>query len=344
MHDPEGANNWDFNDSYAAMLIYKNISVAQKVHTGQDNLAYEVWKNLEAMHKVMGHTTVITWICTLFKCTAEEGNDILQHLNNLKVNWEHINVLSLEDFKISDLFFKIIISSLLPPSWDNFTQAYIAKVRRHTTHNPFKNMSSQEFIGVIKAEVEHRLKQHTGDLTNFATSLKAKNNKGKGKPSLLKCIMLKLKDLKMNDNNKEKLDKKVKPYCKHCKMKGHTANNCDKWNEDPCIHCRCFNHESDDCWHKDKLKQEKKNKGKSNPCKRARIKETNATDSDSQHLRVTIKEIGDVTPGGITFDASECGQYFNFENHNVTNFNGIDERTLYYVWLADSAMTSHIVN
>ncbi len=95
---------------------------------GQDNSAYEVWKNLEAMHKVTGHTTVITWIHTLFKCTAKEGDDILQHLNNLKVNWECINVLSLEDFKISDLFFKIIISSSLPPSWDNFTQAYIAEV------------------------------------------------------------------------------------------------------------------------------------------------------------------------------------------------------------------------
>jgi len=28
VHNPEGANNWDFNDSYAAMLIYENISVA----------------------------------------------------------------------------------------------------------------------------------------------------------------------------------------------------------------------------------------------------------------------------------------------------------------------------
>ncbi len=40
-HDPDGANNWDFNDSYAVMLIYENILVAQKVHVGQDNSAYE---------------------------------------------------------------------------------------------------------------------------------------------------------------------------------------------------------------------------------------------------------------------------------------------------------------
>src|SRR6266851_6822774 len=192
-------------------------------------------------------------------------------------------------------------------------------------------MSSQEFIGIIKAEVERCLKQHTGDLTNFATSPKAKNNKGKGKLSLLKCIMSKLKDLKMNDNNKEKLNKKAKPYCKHCKMKGHTTNDCDKWDEDPCIHCGRFNHGSDDCWHKDMPKQDKKKQGKQNPRKHPRIEETNAMDSDLQHLGVTIEEVGDVAPGRVTFDSLECGQYFNFDNHDVTNFNGIDERVLYYV-------------
>jgi len=41
-HNPAGTNNWDFNDSYAAMLIYKNISASQKVHTGQDNTTYKV--------------------------------------------------------------------------------------------------------------------------------------------------------------------------------------------------------------------------------------------------------------------------------------------------------------
>ncbi len=98
------------------MLIYENILTAQKVHVGQNNTAYEVWRNLEVIHEITSHTTIITWIWTLFKCTAEEGNDILEHLNNLKMIWECINLLSAQDFMISDLFFKIIISSSLPPS------------------------------------------------------------------------------------------------------------------------------------------------------------------------------------------------------------------------------------
>ena len=32
MHDPVGAKNWDFNDSYVAMLICENISASQKVY------------------------------------------------------------------------------------------------------------------------------------------------------------------------------------------------------------------------------------------------------------------------------------------------------------------------
>jgi hypothetical protein len=43
-----------------------------------------------------------------------------------------------------------------------------------------------------------------------------------------------------------------------------------------------------------------------------------------------IEMANEVAPSGITFDSSEQGQHFNFADHDVTNYNGIDERTLYY--------------
>jgi len=155
---------------------------------------------------------------------------------------------------------------------------------------------------------------------------------------------LKFKDTKTNDDGKEDTNRKPKKlYCKHCKTCGHLANDCDKWDETPCAHCGRFNHKANDCWHKDKLKQDK-GKVKSNLRKRARNEETNAMDSDSQHSAIVIEMTGDAAPGGIIFDSSEQGQNFNFKNYDVTNYNGIDECTLYYNWLADSATTSHIVN
>ena len=42
VHNPVGAKNWDFNNSYMAMLICENISASQKVYAGQDNKFYKV--------------------------------------------------------------------------------------------------------------------------------------------------------------------------------------------------------------------------------------------------------------------------------------------------------------
>ncbi len=81
---------------------------------------------------------------------------------------------------ILDLFFKIIISSSLPPSWDAFTQAYIAETRWHAMHDLFKNMNSQEFISIIKAEAECQGVACMSNATNLVYSTKAKNNKSKG--------------------------------------------------------------------------------------------------------------------------------------------------------------------
>lgn len=148
--NPVSAENWDFNNTYATGIIFLNITTLQKVHIGQDCSAYQMWDNLEAIHEVRGQTTIINYVHLLFKCNVEEGDDILKHLSNLKVTFEWIHALSNEEFKISDLFFKVIIAFSLPPSQDNFTQIYIAEVRCHTMHDPFQMMTSQEFMGIIK--------------------------------------------------------------------------------------------------------------------------------------------------------------------------------------------------
>lgn len=113
--NPVGTENWNFNDNYTAILIFKNISAPQKVHAGQEGSAFEMWCNLKAIYEITGHTTIINYICMLYKCNLEKGDNILEHLSNLKVTWKHIHALGVEEFKISDLFFKVIISlSLLP--------------------------------------------------------------------------------------------------------------------------------------------------------------------------------------------------------------------------------------
>jgi len=96
----------------------------------------------------------------------EEDADIPRHLNIIKETWEQINVLGSEHFQISDLFFKIIIASSLPPSWDLFTKSYIGNKTNFIPTNPKREMSSQEFIGIIMSEYNHRESHQFGTLKN----------------------------------------------------------------------------------------------------------------------------------------------------------------------------------
>ena len=86
------------------------------VYVGQCATSYEMWGSLVAVHESKGHQTTISYMRNLFRTTTEEGDDISDHLNKLKQYWEKLNLLGDNNFKISDLLFKIIISSLLPPS------------------------------------------------------------------------------------------------------------------------------------------------------------------------------------------------------------------------------------
>jgi hypothetical protein len=205
-------------------------------------------------------------------------------------------------------------------------------------------MTSQEFIGVIKSEAEWHMKLNKSETTNVANT----KGKKKKKPSLFKHIGNRMKGMKISDsddkNAEQKAEQKQKrPYCKHCKKHGHATDDCFLWDQDKCTHCGKSNHLLDDCFYKDKPKEQiKKGKAKENPCKHSKTKEVNAADSNQSYA--AIEEVREATPRGITFDASEDGQFFNFSNNNVTDYSVNDESTLYYDWLADSATTSHITN
>ena len=54
-------------------------------------------------------------------------------------------MLDNNDFRITDIQFKTIISSSLPPSWDTFTEPYVGRRRGIVENDPKKLMSSQQF-------------------------------------------------------------------------------------------------------------------------------------------------------------------------------------------------------
>ena len=92
VQDPEGASNWDFNDTYAKVLIANNVTSTQMVHISQSRTSHESWSNLEAVHDAKSHQTTIGIIRNLYRTSAEEGDNISDHLNKLKRYWERINL------------------------------------------------------------------------------------------------------------------------------------------------------------------------------------------------------------------------------------------------------------
>jgi len=123
--NPDGACKWIQNNAFACSIIGTSLDSSQRKHIKCCDTSYAMWKALKAVNESRGHLTIINYIHTLFCCTAEEDADIPHHLDVIKETWEHINVLRSEHFQISNLFFKIIITSSLPPLWDLFTESYI---------------------------------------------------------------------------------------------------------------------------------------------------------------------------------------------------------------------------
>jgi hypothetical protein len=81
--EPISAENWEFNDNYAQVVIINNITSTEMVHTSQCITAKAMWDNLEAVHESKGHQTIVSIIRNLFHTKAEEDSNISDHLNQL---------------------------------------------------------------------------------------------------------------------------------------------------------------------------------------------------------------------------------------------------------------------
>jgi len=104
--DPELFDIWDANDVYAQILITNNISKEQMVHVTCLDTAYDIWKSLEAMHETKDYQIAIAIQRNLFGLRASDGDDIVEHLTQLKKHWERLNVLDDAHFCIPDVLFK----------------------------------------------------------------------------------------------------------------------------------------------------------------------------------------------------------------------------------------------
>ena len=124
------------------------------------------------------------------------------------------------------------------------------------------------------------------------------------------------------------------------------TKDCKFLGQSKCSICNRFSDMSDECYlrkakdlkHKGE-KSDKKGKKKKQKRKEMSQGEEVEEDEEDEHIVFSAHE-----PLEIIFDDSEKGLFFNFDEHNVNNYSELDPPLLYYDWLCDSAMTSHVSN
>ena len=211
--DPVGHDNWKKNDNYAKHLITQNVGDESIIHIQHGSTSYVAWKNLEAIYEDKSQETAVAIIQNLWHTTAEEEDNISEHLNTLKKYWEHLNLDNDESFQILEVQFKIAIISSLPPSWDNFTQPYIS-IRKGDSGDPKLMATSQELIRVLKEEYV-RYQRHAGKLQKDEA---VHQTNTLSKPSILGRI---------KNANK----------CGHCGLCNHETKGCKFLGQSKCDIC-----------------------------------------------------------------------------------------------------------
>lgn len=231
--NPLTANGWNFEDTCAQFLIINNITMGEMVHISQCTTTQCMWLNLKAIHETKSHYTAITHICNLLHTIADEDTNVGDHLMNMKRCWEKINLISNDNFKLPDLFFKVIIALSLPSSWDAFTNPFVRSVQGEEEKDPKKLMFSQEFIGILKEESTwcqgcaqmESTNQVFGNKSNLIKRLGVSLAKGKCAPATTECM-----------------------FCCNCRWHNHNTPKCHYLGADKCNQCGHFGHLGKHCW------------------------------------------------------------------------------------------------
>jgi hypothetical protein len=226
--DADSADNWDSNDSFVVMLIAQNISVSERSNINGSETSQVLWEKLKKIHQSTCYLVPTQRIRKLWSSQAKEGDDIPQYLVNFKEQWKTLAQFGGEEKEDTDSEFKRAIAAILPTSWDDFTAPYIRRDRNN--NDPLKNISSQEFIGIINQEYELRTTRRAEEIRNPP--------KGeKNQPSLANRIS----DAPSNNNARPKR------HCKKCDRDGHYTSQCRFIGKTRCLKCNRFGHESATC-------------------------------------------------------------------------------------------------
>jgi gag-polypeptide of LTR copia-type len=81
-----------------------------------------MWSQLSLVKESRGQLGVLATCWALYRATAEEGFDMINHISYLQKLQEELHLM---DNKVTDEDFVMILITSLPESWDNYTSSYL---------------------------------------------------------------------------------------------------------------------------------------------------------------------------------------------------------------------------
>jgi len=191
----EAQKKWAEGDSKARTRIELSIGNAEMIHISGAATARQMWDQLCMVKESKGRLGVLATRRALYRATAEEGFDMVEHISKLRRLQEELHIMN---NLVSDEDFVMILITSLPESWDNYTSSYLGS----SGNKP--DLKSHELIAILLEE-DRRRKGRTGESQGYTLQARG-TGKGKFKGAS-----------KFNSSETE---------CYNCHKKGHMAKDC----------------------------------------------------------------------------------------------------------------------
>ena len=109
----EAQTKWREGDTKACTWIELAISDAEMMHISGATTAHEIWNQLSLVKESKGQLGVLATHRALYRATAEEGFNMINHISYLQKIQEELHLM---DNKVTDEDFVMILITSLPES------------------------------------------------------------------------------------------------------------------------------------------------------------------------------------------------------------------------------------
>jgi hypothetical protein len=146
---------WDRKDAKACCQIELALSNVEMIHVIGAVTAQQMWEQLCTVKESKGQLGVLAAQRTLFRATAKEGSDMVEHIARLRQLQAELHIMG---SIVSDKDFVMILLTSLLELWENYASSFLG------SHGNQPTLKSQELVGVLIEEDRHR-KECTGGTT-----------------------------------------------------------------------------------------------------------------------------------------------------------------------------------